>query len=94
MPFLALVHLRELRCAQCGELLAAAGARSFIVDEQGEALPFAPDEAPAEMATAITCSAGHESILYVPNEIAAEEVLNTPEDAPIGSDAVVRADVP
>ena len=91
MPFLALVHLRELRCAQCNELLAQAGARSFLVDESGEALNFSEDEPPAEMTAAIYCSNGHESLVYVPNEIAAEETLYTPEEAPIARDAIMLA---
>jgi phage FluMu protein Com len=91
MPFLALVHLRELRCAQCNELLAQAGARSFLVDESGEALNFSENEPPAEMTVAIYCSNGHENPLYVPNEIAAEETLYTPEEAPIARDAIMLA---
>jgi len=94
MPFLALVHLRELRCAQCKELLAAAGARSFLVDTRGNALSFDEQHEPAEMTASIWCSRGHESVLLVPGDVAAEEVLITPEDAPIGRDAIVRAHVP
>jgi phage FluMu protein Com len=91
MPFLALVHLRDLRCAQCNEHLAQAGARSFLVDESGEALNFSEDEPPQEMTAAIYCSNGHENLLYVPNEIAAEETLYTPEEAPIARDAIMLA---
>ena len=91
MPFLALVHLRELRCAQCNELLASPGARSFLVDQNGEAMSFTQDEPPAEMTAAIVCSRGHENLLYVPNEIAAEETLYTPEGAPIARDAIMLA---
>ncbi len=91
MPFLALVHLRDLRCAQCNEPLAQAGARSFLVDESGEALNFTQDEPPEEMTAAIYCSNGHENLLYVPNEIAAEETLYTPEEAPIARDAIMLA---
>lgn len=91
MPFLALVHLRELRCEQCNELLAAPGARSFLVDERGEAVNFSEKEPPEEMTVAILCSNRHENELYVPNEIAAEETLYTPEDAPIARDAIMLA---
>ena len=91
MPFLALVHLRELRCAQCNELLAVAGARSFLVDESGEAINFSEEEPPDEMTAAILCSRKHENLLYIPNEIGAEETLRTPEDAPIARDAIMMA---
>lgn len=91
MPFLALVHLRELRCAQCNELLADAGARSFLVDASGEAVHFAEEEPPDEMTAAIYCSRKHENLLYVPNEIGAEETLYTPEQAPIARDATMLA---
>ncbi len=91
MPFLALVHLRELRCGQCNELLAAAGSRSFLVDAGGEALNFSEEEPPEEMTVAIYCSNGHENVLYVPNEIAAEETLFTPDEAPIAPDATILA---
>ena len=90
MPFLALVHLRELRCAECDEILADAGARSFIVDDAGDAVQFAEDREPEEMMVAMACSQGHQTPLYVPNEIAAEDVAQTPDDAPIGRDAVLR----
>ncbi len=90
MPFLSLVHLRELRCGQCNVLLAQAGARSFVVDERGEAINFSESEPPDEMAAAIVCPNGHENLLYVPNEISAEETLYTPEDAPVARDAVLR----
>lgn len=87
MPFLALVHLRELRCEQCHAVLAAPGARSFIVDEAGDPLNVAQEEAPEEMMAAIACPNGHETMLFVPNEIGAEETLVTPADAPIALDA-------
>lgn len=89
MPFLSIVHLRELRCAQCERQLAAAGARSFIVDAQGNPLLFSADDPPAEMVVQLACLSGHTSELNVPNEVAAEEALITPEDAPIGADACV-----
>lgn len=89
MPFLALVHLRELRCAQCERPLAAAGARSFIVDAQLNPLLFSSEDPPAEMVVQLSCASGHTTELNVPNEVAAEEALITPEDAPIGADACV-----
>ncbi len=91
MPFLALVHLRELRCGQCGELLAPAGARSFLIDDAGDAVGFPEGELPEEMAVEIRCSRGHVTKLFVPNEIGAEETMAIPEDAPIGRDAVIVA---
>lgn len=91
MPFLALVHLRELHCPECGTLLAQAGARSFLVDRSGEAIAFSGEEAPEEMTVAIACPNGHEATLYVPNEIGAEETLHTPDDAPIARDAILMA---
>ncbi len=89
MPFLALVHLRELRCAECNAHLADAGARSFIVDENDDPINFSQEEPPEEMTVEITCPNGHGTTLYVPNEISAEETLVTPADAPIGRDAVL-----
>jgi len=94
MPFLALVHLRELRCAQCGNVLAVAGSRSFIVDENGLPLSFPEDGGPDEMTVTIRCENGHETPLFVPNEIAAEDVAATPDDAPVAFDAERVADVP
>ena len=91
MPFLALVHLRELRCGQCKVLLAEAGARSFLVDERGEAVNFSETEPPDEMTVAVFCPQRHENILYVPNEIGAEETLYTPQDAPVARDATLLA---
>ncbi len=93
VPFLALVHLRELRCEQCNALLAPPGARSFIVDANGDPLRFSQEEPPEEMTVEILCPNGHETALYVPNEIAAEETLVTPPDAPIGRDATLVPDV-
>jgi hypothetical protein len=91
VPFLALVHLRDLACADCGESLAAAGARSFIVDLAGDPLFFGVDAIPGEMRVEILCDDGHETVLYVPNEIAAEDTLYTPDDAPIGRDAMLAS---
>ncbi|HLI97353.1 MAG TPA: hypothetical protein VKT72_14890 [Candidatus Baltobacteraceae bacterium] len=85
--FLSLVHLRELRCEECSELLAQPGARSFIVDAQGNPLLFSADDPPAEMVVEVLCPNGHGNELNVPNETSAEESLNTPDDAPSGADA-------
>ena len=41
------------------------------------------------MAVQLTCPNGHAVELNVPNEIAAEETLTTPDEAPIAADAVV-----
>jgi hypothetical protein len=90
MPFLALVHLRELRCAECNVLLAEAGARSFVIDASGEAINFSSNEPPEEMEAVIMCPSGHENVVFVPNELGAEETLYTPEDAPIGRDAILQ----
>ena len=89
MPFLSLVHLRELRCPQCSALLAEPGARSFIVNEEGSPVTFAQDDPPAEMVIEMRCEKGHIQELNVPNEIAAEETLSTPDDAPLAVDAVL-----
>lgn len=89
MPFLSLVHLRELACAQCGKALASPGARSFIVDADGNPVHFAQDEPPSEMVVRLTCRNGHATELRVPNEISAEETLTTPEEAPVAADAVL-----
>ena len=92
MPYLAVVHLRELRCGECGLPLAAAGARSIIVDEQDEPVNFPAGEVPEEMQIALLCDNEHATLLYVPNEISAEETLHTPEDAPVGRDAMLVND--
>ena len=88
MPFLAVVHLRETPCKTCGAILAQAGARSFVVDDEREPLWFEAGSVPEEMTLVITCPNGHPEQFFVPNEIGAEETLLTPEDAPIGLDAV------
>jgi hypothetical protein len=90
MPYLSIVHLRDLVCATCRAPLAVAGARSFIVDDAGEPIRFADDDAPAEMEVEIVCPNRHVTTLLVPNEIAAEETLRTPEASPLGSDAILR----
>jgi len=90
MPFLALVHLRELACPLCGERLAEPGARSFIVDAEGSPVFFDETQAPEDMAVSLRCPNGHEMKLLVPNEISAEEASITPDEAPIGVDAVLK----
>ncbi len=89
MIFLSLVHLRDLHCAACGALLASAGARSFVVDADDTPVGFSKDDQPAEMTVQIGCPNGHDTELLVPNEIGAEETLRTPDDAPLGADAVL-----
>ena len=89
MPFLAVVHLRELRCKTCDAPLAEAGARSFIIDDHDEPVWFEADAVPEEMTLVITCPNGHPEEIFVPNEVGAEETLLTPEDAPLGTDAVL-----
>jgi hypothetical protein len=85
--FLSLVHLTELRCEDCSQLLGAPGARSFIVDRDGNPVQFSPDDPPAEIVVHLLCSRGHANELNVPNEISAEESMSTPDEAPIGADA-------
>jgi hypothetical protein len=87
--YLALVHLRDVACEACGAPLAVAGARSFIVDEDDEPVGFEADKVPEEMTVELRCPAGHITQLFVPNEIGAEETMQTPEDAPIGADAFI-----
>ncbi len=87
MPYVNLVHLRELACARCGQVLAQAGARSFVVDAQGNPLNVAQDEGRSQLAVMLTCRNGHATGLSVPDDVAAEEALVTPDDAPIGADA-------
>ncbi len=87
--FLALVHLRDLACAECGAPLAAAGSRSVVVGEDG--LPVAFDEAEpgAEMAVDLICPNGHDTPLAVPADVAAEQALQIPDGAPFARDAVL-----
>lgn len=89
MPYLSLVHLKELECEQCRSVLAPAGGRSFIVDAEGNPVHFAAEDPPAEMVVQLLCRNGHAAELNVPNEIAAEETLTTPEDAPLATDALL-----
>lgn len=85
--FLSLVHLTELRCGACSELLAQAGARSFVVNGEGDPVGFSTDDPPAEMVVHLLCPGGHANELNVPNDISAEESMITPEEAPIAIDA-------
>ena len=85
--FLSIVHLTELRCEDCKELLAQPGARSFIVDRDGDPVQFSPDDPPAEIVVHLLCRNGHANELNVPNEISAEESMTTPDQAPIAADA-------
>ena len=85
--YLALVHLRDAGCSQCNAPLAAAGSRSFIVDDDGSPHGFPRDAVPDEMSVEIRCQNGHTNRFFVPNELGAEETLHTPEDAPVARDA-------
>jgi hypothetical protein len=91
VPYLNLVHLRELQCEHCKAVLAPAGARSFIVDQSGNPVNFSQDDPPAEMVVQLSCPDGHTTELNVPNEIAAEEALTTPDEAPIAADACIAS---
>jgi hypothetical protein len=89
VPFLSIVHLQPQRCPECGMPVAEPGARSFIVGTDGSPVLFSEDDPPAEMKVEIPCPNGHDVELFVPNEIAAEETLMTPDEAPIATDAVL-----
>ena len=89
MPYLSLVHLRELQCEHCPAILAPPGARSFIVDSAGNPVNFSYDDPAAEMVVQLSCPSGHSTELNVPNEIGAEETLVTPDKAPVAGDARV-----
>lgn len=90
MPFLAVIHLRAAQCPECGTPLAAAGARSFVVDDRGLPVFFDPADPAAELTLELACPNGHALELLVPNEVAAEEASAIPAGAPIGVDAVLR----
>ncbi|MDP9016807.1 MAG: hypothetical protein M3N19_00610 [Candidatus Eremiobacteraeota bacterium] len=91
MPFLDVVHVRERRCASCGDRLAQAGARSFIVDSDGLPVAFSQDDPPQTMDVVLTCSSGHANTLNVPGDVSAEATMMTPDDAPIAVDAVLAS---
>jgi hypothetical protein len=93
VPFIAIVHLRELRCPECALPIAQAGARSFVVDAEAAPVWFAPDDAPAELAVDVSCDNGHPVRLLLPNEVGAEEAASVPQNAPLGPDAVVASGV-
>lgn len=85
--FLSLVHLRELRCRQCSVQLATSGARSFIVDASGDPVYFSAEDPPAQLVVQLTCANEHANALRLPDDLSAEEAMNTPEEAPISTDA-------
>jgi hypothetical protein len=89
VPFLAIVHLRQLVCRDCGAKIAEPGARSFVVGEDGTPVRFDEANVPAAMTLSIACPNGHLTTLLVPNEVAAEETMATPDGAPIAADAVL-----
>jgi hypothetical protein len=89
VPFLAVVHLKDLVCKECGARIAEPGARSFIVDGSGAPVAFDENAVPEAMVVEITCPNGHPNELYIPNEVSAEETLATPDGAPIAADAVL-----
>lgn len=90
--FLSIVHLRERRCILCGELIAAPGARSFIVDDRGDPIAFSAEGPPELMQVAILCENGHVNAVDVPGDASAEESMNTPYDAPIARDALYKGE--
>jgi len=70
-------------------MLAVAGARSFVVDGAGEPVYFSESQALTGMRVALVCENGHTTRLSVPEDVAAEATLMTPEEAPIGRDAAL-----
>jgi hypothetical protein len=91
VPFIAIVHLRDLRCPECDLPIAPAGARSFVVDAEDAPVWFAPDDLPAELGVDVFCDNGHPVRLLLPNEVGAEEAGSVPQNAPLGPDAVVAS---
>jgi len=89
LPFLDIVHVRERRCAQCGEIFAEPGSRSFIVDASGLPVNFDAEKPPEQLRLALTCPYGHVTTVNVPEDLSAEATLMTPDDAPIAVDAVL-----
>ena len=71
----------------CGQVIAHAGERSFVVDRAGDAAGFDEDDLPYEMVCEILCEDGHARQFLVPNELSAEDVLSTSGGVPIGRDA-------
>jgi len=90
--FLSIVHLRERRCILCSALIAEAGARSFIVDDRGDPVDFAAEGPPERMQVAIVCENGHVNPIDVPGDASAEESMYTPDEAPIGRDALYKGE--
>ncbi|GAC1659213.1 MAG: hypothetical protein NVS9B12_12100 [Vulcanimicrobiaceae bacterium] len=86
-PFLDVVHVRERRCAQCGQILAEPGSRSFIVDAGGDPVDFSEESPPDAMQVGLRCGNGHETKFAVPGDASAEATMMTPDDAPIAVDA-------
>lgn len=93
MPFLAIVHLREVHCPECGLPIAEAGARSFVVGTDGAPVWFADDAIPSELAVDVSRENGHPVRLLLPNEVGAEEAGSVPEGAPFGPDAVLESGI-
>jgi hypothetical protein len=93
MPFIAIVHLRELHCPECGLPIAEAGARSFVVGADGAPVWFADEHMPSELVVDVSCENGHPARLLLPNEVGAEEAGNVPEGAPFAPDAVLESGV-
>ena len=86
-PFLDIVHVRERRCAQCEQVLAQPGSRSFIVDAGGDPVNFDEEHPPETMRVGLRCRNGHLNTLTVPGDASAEATMMTPDDAPIAVDA-------
>lgn len=76
-----------MRCATCDELLADPGARSFLVNASGDPLSVGTEDPPSTILVEVRCSNGHSSRLRVPDDLAAEETIAVPDDAPIARDA-------
>jgi hypothetical protein len=91
MPFIAIVHLRELHCPECALPIAEAGARSFVVGNDGAPVWFAEDDMPSELAVDVSCENDHPVRLLLPNEVGAEEGANVPDVAPFAPDAVLES---
>ena len=87
--FLNVVHLLEVRCALCTSVLASPGARSFIVDREGNPVHFDAEKPPEQLLVELTCPNGHVTQLSIPEETSVEEAMTTPDEAPIGADAVL-----
>ncbi len=90
MPFIAIVHLRDLHCPECGLPIAPAGARSFVVGADGAPVWFAAENMPSELAVDVSCENGHPVRLLLPNEVGAEEAGSVPDGAPFGPDAILE----